>query len=208
MKILIASKNLHKVSEFEKIFKELNLEVDLLSLNDLSEIEEPIENGSTFLENAIIKAKYYYDHFSIPVLADDSGLCVDALSGLPGIYSARFASNDGRNSKSSENRKLLLKIMEGVSRRDARFICNLVFYDGSDLIHSEGVLEGSISLAESGDNGFGYDSIFIVNGYEVTLATLDDALKNNISHRYLATKELIKLLILKHKVCKKKLKMI
>ena len=192
MKVVLGTKNEHKLTEFLAIFKAYNYPINLVSVNLFDGlIQDPIENGKTFRDNAIIKAKYYYDLFKIPVIADDSGLCVDALDGEPGIYSARYASDININANSSDNRKKLLSKLQNLDNRKAHFTACIVFYDGTNLIVSEGNLYGQITLAEKGNNGFGYDSIFKPDGYEQTLAEMDECEKNKISHRYKAIKALI-----------------
>lgn len=192
MKVVLGTKNEHKLNEFLAIFKEQNYLIDLVSVNSFGgEISDPFEDGKSFTENAIIKAKFYYDLFKIPVIADDSGLCVDALDGEPGIYSARYASDITVNANSRDNRQKLLLKLKNIESRNAHFTACVVYYDGTNLIVSEGYLNGEITFCEKGSNGFGYDSIFKPNGYDLTLAEMEEEEKNKISHRYQAIKSLI-----------------
>ncbi len=191
MKILLATNNEHKVKEFNEIFEENKVNIELLSLKEFEKVEEPVEDGNSFYENALIKAKYYYDLFKIPVLADDSGLVVDALNGEPGIHSARFASTNTHNASSKDNRIKLLKLMEDETNRKAHFVCSLIFYDGEKIINTNGEFHGEVALRESGENGFGYDSIFYLPEYGKIVSSLDEKTKNKLSHRYKAVKAMI-----------------
>lgn len=193
MKLLIGTTNENKLQEFKQIFSENNIDWELISLNNLDEqISMPVENGNTFKENATIKARYYYDLYQIPTIADDSGLCVNVLNGQPGIHSARYASNNDENSSSQDNRRKLLSEMKNQIDRDAYFACAIAYYDGKSLIIVEEHLNGKIALKEKGNNGFGYDSVFIVENMEKTLAEIMEMEKNKLSHRYKATLSLIK----------------
>ena len=163
MKVILGTNNSHKLIEFRQIFKENNIDIELIPLNELPlKVDEPVENGKTFLENAIIKAKYYYECYGMPVITDDSGICVDALGGLPGIYSARYASKDGINSSSLENRRKLLFELGNETNRKAHFSCCVVFYDKGEVITGYGEFHGVIGEEERGNNGFGYDPIFFI----------------------------------------------
>lgn len=182
MKVLIASHNKGKINEFKDILKNLNFE--FVTLNDFPNIEEPEENGLTLNENSLIKAKYYYDHFKIPVIADDTGLFIDDLGGEPGIKSARYS---GISEKA--NRELVLQKLNG-KMSNAYFETVLTFYDGSNVITANGIMQGVISNQEKGIHGFGYDSIFYLPQYDKTLAELGTEIKNSLSHRYHATNNL------------------
>ncbi len=182
MKVLIASHNKGKIAEFKKILHSLAFE--FLTLNDLPEIEEPDEIGLTLNENSLIKAKYYFDHFKIPVISDDTGLFIDDLNGEPGIKSARYS---GMGDK--ENRQLVLSKLNG-KMSNAHFETVLTFYDGSNVITANGIMQGLINTKEVGTQGFGYDSIFYLPSFEKTLAELGVDLKNTISHRFHATNNL------------------
>ncbi|MCM1259454.1 MAG: RdgB/HAM1 family non-canonical purine NTP pyrophosphatase [Prevotella sp.] len=197
MKVLLATKNKHKVKELVNIFENSQFNIEILNLSDFPEIEEPIEDGMTFLENAIIKAHYYYAQFGIPVISDDSGIVVDALEGRPGIYSARYASMDQSNASSADNRKKLLSEMEGITQRSAHFECAMVYYDGKQCVTSTGKTEGLILEEEIGHNGFGYDTLFYVSECEKAMGLLSEDEKNQISHRGKASRALIQQLLMK-----------
>lgn len=200
MKILIGTNNLHKLDEFKKIFNEENINIELISLKEMEiKYDDPIEDGNSFYENALIKAKYFYDKYKIPCISDDSGIVVDALNGMPGIYSARYASLSGMENSSINNRHLLLENMNDIKNRKAHFECALVYYDGEQIITSTGIMEGEIAIKESGNNGFGYDPIFILPQYNKTIGELDEKIKNKLSHRYKAIIDFIN----KYKTCKK-----
>lgn len=183
MEIVIATKNKGKVKEINHFFKDTD--ISFKSLNDFFQIPEIIEDGSTFEENAIIKAKTTSGILKKPVIADDSGLQVDYLNGRPGVYSSRYSGIDATD---KTNRLKLLKEMENAKdlrERTARFVCSLVLWDSSDglVFKTSGICEGTIGFEEKGDGGFGYDSIFIPSGFEKTMAQLTDDEKNRISHR-------------------------
>jgi XTP/dITP diphosphohydrolase len=177
-KIVVASGNKAKIKEIKQIFKEYEI-VDMQELGFSGDIEE---TGKTFKENAKIKAEFISKMFSLPTLADDSGLCVDALGGAPGVYSARF-SGEGEEA----NRKLLLKRLAGLSDRSAYFesaVC-LYFPNGKTLF-GEGRTYGKILTEEIGTNGFGYDPLFFSNDLKKSFGLATDKEKNSVSHRYRA----------------------
>lgn len=183
MKILLGTKNLGKINEFVNLLKEGNFEI--IYLGDLGHNDdEPVENGNTYYDNALIKAKFYYEKYHIPCLCDDSGLEVEALNGAPGIKSARFKGQ----TTDAGRRIALLKALEHVNNRQAQFVTNLVFYDGSNIIASTGKVAGIILKHEQGEHGFGYDPIFYIDSLNKTTAELTLAEKNMISHRSLAVK--------------------
>ncbi|MCF6515821.1 XTP/dITP diphosphatase [Lactobacillus sp. S2-2] len=175
-KLVVASENKGKIKEFEELFKELNITIE--SLNKFDNLPVIIEDGKTFEDNARIKAKTIANALNVPVVADDSGLVVKALNGEPGIYSARYA---GDHDDAANNRKLL-KNMINKDNRDAFFQSTLVLEtpDGKEIV-ANGILNGKIANQEKGRNGFGYDSLFVVNGK--TLAEYSFSEKNKISHR-------------------------
>ncbi len=180
MKFFLASKNAGKIREFERIFSALG--IDLISEKDLvDEMPEPIEDGRTFAENALIKARAGAAFTHLPAVADDSGLCVDALGGKPGIYSARYAGFHGDD---AANNAKLLKELEGVpaAERTAHYACAIacVFPDGREFTVSD-KCEGLIDFCESGSEGFGYDPLFIspVGKFSEITARQKDA----VSHR-------------------------
>ena len=189
MDFILASNNKGKIKEFKEILAKFNITIK--SLEEIGFNGEIIEDGNTFYENALIKAKTIYDIYQIPVIADDSGICIKALNGAPGIYSARYHGlSDGR-----KKNLLVLKQLEGVIERDAYYDCSIVLYLQKDkYLHFRGIIEGMIDYMEKGDKGFGFDPIFIPNGYQLTFGQLPDELKNDISHRALAIKSMIKYL--------------
>ncbi|MDR2069178.1 MAG: RdgB/HAM1 family non-canonical purine NTP pyrophosphatase [Spirochaetaceae bacterium] len=144
----------------------------------------PEETGATFLENALIKARTLYRLVLAPVIADDSGLCVDALGGRPGIFSARYGSEGGKNLDAGERNALLLRELESSSRRSARFICAMVLLLHEDRFFAvQETLEGEIIREGRGSGGFGYDPILYLPGRGCTVAELREEEKNRISHR-------------------------
>ena len=180
MKLILASDNTHKLLEFRKLFE--GTDVELITKREAGFTDEVDETGATFAENAFIKAEAVMRATGCAAIADDSGLCVDALNGAPGVLSARYT---GDHSDSDEDRyRLVLKNLEGRTDRTARFVSELccVFPDG-DVLRARGVCEGEILTAPRGENGFGYDPIFLPEGYDRSMAELTMAEKNAISHR-------------------------
>lgn len=177
-KIVAASGNKGKIAEIIQIFDE----AEIVSMHELGFDGDIEETGLTFKENAEIKAKFIAEKFSLPALADDSGLCVEALDGAPGIYSARFSGGGD-----AENRKLLLKKLDGEKNRRAYFesaVC-LYFPDGKKFF-GEGKTCGNILLKEEGENGFGYDSLFLSDDLNKSFGLASAKEKNSVSHRYRA----------------------
>ena len=192
MKVVIATSNQGKLKEFETLLAPLNWQ--FCSLQDLG-IDSPIEDGATFFENALIKAKHAATISGFPAIADDSGLCVDSLNGAPGIKSARYA---GENSSDAENNLKLLESLENETQRNAAFVACLVFLDPNsdeDPLSAEGRLEGEIARDPQGKDGFGYDPIFFISDENKTLAELGKDYKNKHSHRAKATKILLNKLL-------------
>ncbi len=179
MLLLLGTKNTHKIREITEILSDLS-NIRLLTFRECS-FSEIAEDGQTFAENARKKAHQICAQTGLPVLAEDSGLEVDALGGAPGVHSARFA---GPHNDSRANITKLLELLKDTEDRRARFRCVavLVFPDGEEFL-SEGVLEGQIAQAPRGSEGFGYDPVFIPQGYTQTLAELGPQIKNRISHR-------------------------
>lgn len=185
MKFFIATKNAHKIREFSEIFADLG--IDLLSENDLPEpLEDIEEGGATFEENALIKARFAAKSLAIPTLADDSGLCVDALGGEPGIYSARYAGVHGDN---AANNQKLLKKLENETNRTAKFVCAIacVFPDGREFT-VRGECKGKIDTELRGNGGFGYDPLFI-SDEKGSFGLISAEEKNSVSHRGNAVKK-------------------
>ena len=191
MKLIFATHNDSKLKEVNQLTKHLDLE--LVSLKDLNYNTEIIEYGSTLEENAWIKAQTIYDEFKLPVFSEDTGLAVDALNGDPGVRTARYA---GENASSSDNIRLLLQNLGNKELRTARFKTDICFISDHTLKHFTGVCEGVISESISGEGGFGYDPIFIPEGYQKTFAELPKEIKNGISHRRRAVDKLIDFLSL------------
>lgn len=185
-KIIIATNNDGKAKEFRDLF--IKYDIECLTLKDIGYDEEIIEDGSTFYENALIKAKTISERFNTVCLADDSGLCVESLNNEPGIYSARYLGLDSDEKRTNA----VLDKLDNINNRAAKFVCSLVicFSDGENICFN-GELFGTISLEPCGTNGFGYDPIFKPNGYELTLAELPFDIKNKISHRRLALNKLM-----------------
>lgn len=178
--IVLATKNQGKIKEMRALLAPHDIEV--LSLADFAPIEDAEENGTTFQDNALIKARYYYEHTHVACLADDSGLEVDALEGRPGVYSARYS---GENATDATNNAKLLDEMTDVAEdnRTARFRCSMALVDGDTVLTADGVCEGVILRELRGEGGFGYDPLFFVPRYDRTLAELTSDEKNAISHR-------------------------
>ncbi len=181
MKLLVASNNAKKRQELERIVVGLGLEV--VTPKDVGIDLDPDESGSSFEENSRIKALAFAAATDLPVLADDSGLCVDALDGAPGVRSARFAGEDATD---ADNRRDLLSRLEGVPepRRTARFVCVATLARRGEVIAQErGSCAGTILTRERGDGGFGYDPLFRPEAEDRTFAELPPGIKDRISHR-------------------------
>lgn len=175
--IIIASQNVHKIKELSTIFN--HKDIHLISLKDLNDYDEVIEDGHSFLENAKIKASYYANKYQKPAIADDSGLVIPALDGRPGIYSARYSGGDDH-----QNNLKVLKEMEGQQKKEAYFVSVIVLcYPNGVYKNYEGRVYGLIANEEKGTNGFGYDSIFYYPELRKNFAELDSKIKNQISHR-------------------------
>ncbi|MCX7950630.1 MAG: XTP/dITP diphosphatase [Clostridiales bacterium] len=181
MRLIVASNNNHKIHEIKEILKPFN--IDVVSLKEAGINIDIVEDEKTFEENAYKKAKTIYDLTNEAVLADDSGLEVYALDNAPGVYSARFAGEECNYQKNNEK---LLKLLENVDDKDrgARFVCTMILITKEGkVIKSVGTIEGVISREMKGNNGFGYDPLFIVPSLNKTFAELSEEEKNKISHR-------------------------
>ncbi len=180
MQILLATSNKGKKKEIRAIFAPQGISV--ITPRDLGKALDVIEDGDTFEANALKKARAWCELTGLPVLADDSGLCVDALDGRPGVYSARYA---GAEATDEQNYRKLLKELDGVGDRQARFVCcmALVLPDGRELV-AHGRYEGYIGLDPLGEGGFGYDPIFMDPELHLSIAQLTNDEKNSRSHRY------------------------
>jgi XTP/dITP diphosphohydrolase len=186
--IIFASRNKGKIQEVKDILVDTGLHI--ISLLDLNDHEDIIEDGLTFEENAVKKASHVFNKYKIPVIADDSGLVVDQLNGQPGVHSARYS---GLNATDDQNNlKLIEELKHHPEPHPAHYICSAVYYYGDDYLTAEGKEKGIIILNPRGSNGFGYDPLFIPENYSVTMAELDPKEKNKISHRAKAFNELKK----------------
>lgn len=197
MKMIFATNNIHKAKELRSLLTGHN--IDLLTLNDFPNIKDIKETGSTFTENAVIKAEKVYNIVKLPTLADDSGLEVEYLNNRPGIYSKRYA---GKNADDKDRIYKLLKELKDVPphKRKARFVCSMVLKDKKNIFKVIGACNGYISEKSAGTNGFGYDPIFFLPDLNKTMAQLNPAQKNTISHRANALKQIKKLLIQSYKL--------
>jgi XTP/dITP diphosphohydrolase len=182
-KVVIASRNEHKIDEMRRILNEAGLSLDLVGIQEFPDLPDVDETGETFAENALLKAREICAFTGLPAIADDSGLCVDALGGMPGIFSARWSGTHGND---LANLQLLLAQISHVAsdRRTASFRCAaaIVTPSGAEKV-VEGVMAGRLIDTPRGANGFGYDPIFIADGYSITTAEMDSASKDAISHR-------------------------
>lgn len=188
-RIVFATNNLHKLSELRGI---LGDSLEILSLKDIGCEEDIAETGSTLDENSAIKARYVKRHYGYDCFADDTGLEVAALGGEPGVKSARYAPGQGHDSQA--NMELLLKKMEGISDRRARFRTVITLITDSSEQQVEGIVEGHIALTPAGEGGFGYDPVFIPLGESRSFAEMSADEKNVISHRGRAVSALMPLL--------------
>jgi XTP/dITP diphosphohydrolase len=202
--IVLATRNKGKTKEFREAFQSLGIHIK--DLHDFEGIPPIEETGETFADNAYLKAKTVAEAVSLLVLADDSGLCVDALDGAPGVYSARYAGEEAKDA--DNNAKLLRELrLKGTTVRSsggsdlellssARFVCSLVLYDPEDgsLLQTEGSVEGSILSDARGADGFGYDPLFWLPSYNRSMAELTVEEKNKISHRGQALNRLLELI--------------
>ncbi len=190
MKLLIATRNKGKIKELNELLK--NSKIEIKSLDDFDNTEEVAETGKTFAENARIKAESYALQTNCRTLSDDSGLEVEALNNAPGVYSARYA---GENSSDEENINKLLEELEKYpdQNRRARFVCAIAVADknGKTQFIEEGICNGIIAEKPRGVNGFGYDSVFIPEGFDQTFAELSGDIKQKISHRSKALEKII-----------------
>ena len=191
MKLIIASNNKHKIKEIKAILGDHFDEI--LSMREAGIEHETVEDGTTFMENARKKAREMAKISGCPSLADDSGICAHALGGAPGIYSARFAGENGGHGDDEANNDLLLERLENEADRTAHYTCAMAiaYPDGKEVL-SEGYMYGSITKERHGNGGFGYDPIFMPEGYSVTVGEISDEEKNKISHRSRALADLLR----------------
>ncbi|MDE6402031.1 MAG: RdgB/HAM1 family non-canonical purine NTP pyrophosphatase [Clostridiales bacterium] len=172
--IVLASGNAGKLAEFRAILNDFKV----LSPKDLNIEFDVDETGKTFYDNAFIKARALYEICKLPTIADDSGLCVNALNGAPGVFSARYSGGTDK-----DNNKKLLREMDGAADRKAYFESCIVYYDGMQTIAATGRTYGVIAQAESGEGGFGYDPLFVSDDLGKTFGEASEAEKNGVSHR-------------------------
>ncbi len=199
MKLLLATHNPNKVIELKALLTD-HPEIEVLTLGDLQIADEPEETEPTFEGNAILKARWAMERSGLVSLADDSGLEIDALNGEPGVYSARYL---GKDTPYPQKNAILLDRLSAVTDRQARFVSVVaIAYPKSmhkegdtDIIVSEGIMEGSIGFEALGSNGFGYDPIFIPQGHTLTYAQLSTDVKNQVSHRGQAFRKAVRVLI-------------
>ncbi|MBT3173208.1 MAG: RdgB/HAM1 family non-canonical purine NTP pyrophosphatase [Lentimicrobiaceae bacterium] len=188
LQIVFATNNYNKLKEIRHI---LPPTISVLGLSDIGFDTDIPENGLTLKENATIKSSTIYERFNIDCFSDDTGLMVDDLNDAPGVYSARYA---GENASYDDNVEKLLKDLEGSTNRSAHFSTVISLFLGGIEYFFEGRIDGIISHKKSGHSGFGYDPIFIPDGYDITFSEMSSKLKNSISHRGLATSKLVKFL--------------
>ena len=188
-KIVFATNNAHKLQEVSEILED---KIQIMNLKDIHCEEEIPETSDTIEGNAYQKANYIYEHYHVDCFADDTGLEVEALNGAPGVYSARYA---GPQHNSKENIRKLLTDMQDIENRNAQFRTAIVLILDGKMHLFEGTIKGTIIRSERGSGGFGYDSVFVPDGFEKTFAELGEEIKNKISHRAIATKKLVKFLL-------------
>lgn len=190
-RVVLATRNAGKITELRRILADADLPIELAGTEAFADLPEIAETGTTFAANALLKARTVAEHTGLPAVADDSGLCVDALNGMPGIFSARWAGGHGDD---EGNLDLVLGQLSDVpeERRGARFVCAAALaLPGAGERIVEGELAGSLLRARRGSNGFGYDPIFVPTGHERTTAEMSAADKDAISHRGQAFRALV-----------------
>lgn len=183
-KLVFATNNAHKLEEVNDILAD---HIQLMSLKEIGCEADIPETGTTLEENAGIKARYIYEHYHMNCFADDTGLEVEALCGAPGVYSARYA---GEGHDSEANMQKLLRNLAGCTNRKAQFRTVISLWLDEKEYLFEGIVRGTIATEKHGNGGFGYDPIFIPDGYEQTFAQLGESVKNQISHRAIAVNKL------------------
>lgn len=184
IQICLATNNAHKIEEIKPIFDK---NIYLLSLNQIGCIEELPETGQTLEENSLEKASYVFNKYNIACISDDSGLEVMALNGAPGVDTAHYSGSRD----ALKNNTLLLKNLQNVADRTAQFKTVITYYSSLEVKQFTGIIKGKISEHSIGQNGFGYDPIFIPDGYDTSFAQMAPNLKNQISHRALAVRQLL-----------------
>lgn len=188
MRLIFATHNINKAKEIQKM---LDSTIEILTLNDINLTEDIPETGSTLQANALIKARYVNNKTGYNCFADDTGLIVNALNGAPGVFSARYA---GPNATDDNNMQKLLINLEDKQDRTAKFVTSICLFWNDEMFVFEGELKGKIIKEKIGTNGFGYDPVFLPDGYDITLAQMDLTTKNKISHRGKAFSKMISFL--------------
>ena len=182
-KVVIASRNDHKIEEMRRILEQGGLDIELVGTGEFPDLPDVEETCATFAANALLKARAVSEFTGLPAVGDDSGLCVDALNGMPGILSARWSGTHGND---QANLELLLAQISQVppDRRGASFVCAAAYVhpDGTEFV-VEGQMPGALIDTPRGENGFGYDPVFVPHGHQVTSAEMTSELKDSISHR-------------------------
>jgi XTP/dITP diphosphohydrolase len=187
MEICFATNNKNKLKEIKLAVQG----IDILGLEEIGCSEELPENQTTLAGNSLEKASFVFDHYKANCFADDTGLEVEALNGEPGVYSARYA---GEHGDSEANMQLLLKNLEGLQNRNAQFKTIITLILNDEKHQFEGIAKGAITLVKTGVDGFGYDPIFVPQGYDITFAEMSMEEKNKISHRGIAVRKLVSFL--------------
>ncbi len=189
--VVVATGNPHKVTEIEAILSKALPDVRFVALGELGDFPDPVENGADFFENALIKARAAVAETGLPMaIADDSGLCVDALDGAPGIFSARWAGEHGNDDANNDKLERLMADVPD-EKRGARFHSTVVLVRGDEVLRGDGDCEGTIGHERRGGNGFGYDPLFLpADTPGKTMAELSPVEKNAISHRFHALEDL------------------
>ncbi len=184
-KLFVATSNAHKLEEIREILKLYGIERELVCPASFDDHDEPVEDGKSFKDNALIKARYWFNKYHLPTIADDSGLTIHFFNEFPGIYSARFMQNYSYFEKNS----WILKGMKNESDREARFHCVIAYINENTEECFEGILQGEIADSIKGEHGFGYDPIFFLPELNKTTSELSPEEKNRLSHRSLALRK-------------------
>ena len=184
-KLFVATSNAHKLEEIREILKLYGIERELVCPASFDDHDEPVEDGKSFKDNALIKARYWFNKYHLPTIADDSGLTIHFFNEFPGIYSARFMQNYSYFEKNS----WILKGMENESDHEAKFHCVIAYINENTEECFEGILQGEIADSIKGEHGFGYDPIFFLPELNKTTSELSPEEKNRLSHRSLALRK-------------------
>lgn len=197
--VLLATRNRKKLEELRRIVAPALPGVEVVGLDDVPPYDEVPETGETFVDNALLKAREGFAHTGLPTIADDSGLTVDALNAMPGVLSARWSGGHGDD---EANLQLVLAQISHVppEQRGAAFVCAAAFVDATGELVAEGRMPGRLIDAPRGDNGFGYDPIFVADGNELTNGELAPEVKDAMSHRGKALRALVSLIVADHRL--------